>query len=111
MARVVVQVHARYYGRGPTKAKAVWEDTVVCVVLEDLFTPGEKTLIDAGKFELVRDTRQAFQDEIEPVLRHEIEEITGHTTRAFTNQVSVENFGSEVFMLEDGEPIETVEAD
>jgi uncharacterized protein YbcI len=101
IARVVVQVHSRYYGRGPTKAKAVWQDQVVCVVLEDLFTPGEKVLIDGGKFDHVRESRQAFQDQIEPVLRHAIEEITGRATRAFTSQVSTDNFGSEVFVLDD----------
>jgi uncharacterized protein YbcI len=102
IARAVVQVHARFYGRGPTKAKAVWRDEVVCVALEDLFTQGEKVLVQAGKFDQVRDTRLAFQDEVEPVLRAEIEAITGHRVRAFTSQVSVDNFGSEVFVLADG---------
>jgi uncharacterized protein YbcI len=108
IARVVVQVHSNYYGRGPTKAKAVWQEQVVCVVLEDLFTQGEKLLIEGGKFDQVREVRVAFQDEIEPVLRREIERITGHKTLAFTSQVSRNNFGAEVFVLEDGPPAEPV---
>jgi uncharacterized protein YbcI len=106
IARVVVQVHSRYYGRGPTKAKAVWNDQVVCVVLEDLFTPGEKLLIAGGKFSQVREIRVAFQDQIEPILRTEIEQITGHKTRAFTSQVAQNNFGAEVFLLEDKSELE-----
>jgi uncharacterized protein YbcI len=108
IARVVVQVHSRYYGRGPTKAKAIWQEQVVCVVLEDLFTQGEKLLIEGGKFDQVRGVRVAFQDEIEQVLRGEIEEITGRKTRAFTSQVSRDNFGAEVFVLEDGSPADPV---
>ncbi len=106
IARVVVQVHSRYYGRGPTKAKAVWHDEVVCVVLEDLFTPGEKLLIAGGKFGQVREVRVAFQDQIEPILRAEIEQITGRKTLGFTSQVAQNNFGSEVFLLDDKSELE-----
>jgi hypothetical protein len=36
-------------------------DYVICF-LEDVYTPVEQTLIDAGRFDTVRDTRNAFQD-------------------------------------------------
>jgi len=100
IARSVVQVHSRFYGRGPTKAKAIWRDEIVCVILEDLYTQGEKLLIGAGKFEQVRASRVAFQDEVEPLLRAEIEAITGRRTRGFTSQVSIDNLGAEVFVLD-----------
>lgn len=43
IARGVVGVHARYYGRGPTKAKAIWRNDVVVVILEEIFTKAEET--------------------------------------------------------------------
>ena len=101
ISREVVRVHARYYGRGPTKAKTVWRNDIVVVVLEEVFTKAELVLVEAGRFEQVRAHRQAFQDEIEPLLRQIVERATGRRVRAFLSQVSGENRGiaSEVFVL------------
>jgi uncharacterized protein YbcI len=101
ISREVVQLHARYYGRGPTKAKSVWRNDVVVVVLEEVFTKAELVLVEAGRFDQVRSHRQAFQDEIEPLLCRIVERATGRPVRAFLSQVSGEDRGiaSEVFVL------------
>lgn len=103
IAREVVRVHARYYGRGPTKAKAVWRHDVVVVILEEIFTRSEEVLVDAGRFEQVRSHRQAFQDQVEPLLRNVVEQAAGHPVRAFLSQVSAEGIASEVFVLDGGD--------
>jgi uncharacterized protein YbcI len=103
IAREIVRIHARYYGRGPTKAKAVWRGDIVVVVLEEIFTQGEVVLTEAGHFEQVRLNRQAFQDQVEPLFRQAVEQTTGRPVRAFLSQVSREGVASEVFVLEGAE--------
>lgn len=99
ISREVVQIHARYHGRGPTKAKAIWRNDIVVVVLEDIFTKAEEVLLGAGRFEQVRAHRQVFQDQVEPLFRAVVEEATGHHVRAFLSQVTEEGIASEVFVL------------
>jgi uncharacterized protein YbcI len=88
ISRAVVHVHAQFYGRGPTKARTSWAgDHVVCA-LEEIYTPAERTLIDAGNFDKVRMMRIAFQDAVEPLLRAAVEEATGRSVRAVFSQIS-----------------------
>lgn len=100
IAREVVRIHARHFGRGPTKAKAVMRDDSVVVVLEEVFTKAEELLVEAGHFDQVRNHRQLFQDQVEPLFRNVVEQATGRTVRAFLSQVSPEGVGCEVFVLE-----------
>src|SRR3954447_14325671 len=99
IAREVVQVHARYYGRGPTKAKAIWRHDIVVVVLEEIFTKAETVLVQAGRFDQVRSHRMAFQDQAEPLFKNVVEQATGRSVRGFLSQVSAEGIASEVFVL------------
>ena len=100
ISREIVQLHARLYGRGPTKAKThVHADYVLCA-LENVFTPAESTLIDAGKQDLVRETRVAFQDATRDVFVAIVERATGRRVRAFHCQIdAVSNTAAEVFLL------------
>lgn len=100
IAREIVRIHARYYGRGPTKAKAIWRGDIVVVVLEEIFTQGELLLTEARRFEQVRTNRQAFQDQVEPLFRQAVEQATGRRVRAFLSQVAEEGVAAEVFVLE-----------
>jgi uncharacterized protein YbcI len=99
ISRAVVRIHSEYYGRGPTRARTALGNGVITVVLEGLFTPAERTLVAAGRFELVRATRIAFQDDVEPLLRHGVEEITGMPVVGFLSQIALNDLGAEVFVL------------
>ena len=99
ISRGIVRIHARFYGRGPTKAKTVWRDDIVVCVLEDLFTKAEQLLVDGGRFEDVRAHRTAFQDEVEPLFRGCVEAVTGRRVQSFLNQVSADGVACEVFVL------------
>ncbi len=101
ISRAVVRIHAEYYGRGPERARTIWDRDVIVCLLEDIYTPAERTLIAAGRFDQVRSVRTALQDEIEPLLRGAVEAITGRPVRAFLSQVSREPaLAAEVFVLE-----------
>lgn len=99
ISREIVRIHARYYGRGPTRARAIWRHDVVVVVLEEIFTKSEEVLVEGNQFQHVRSHRQAFQDQVEPLFCHAVENATGRRVRAFLSQVTEEGIASEVFVL------------
>jgi uncharacterized protein YbcI len=61
----LVQLHSRYYGKGPTKAKTHQVDDTVVSILKGGFTRVERTLIDTGQIESVYQMRRAFQQVME----------------------------------------------
>jgi uncharacterized protein YbcI len=99
ISREVVGIYAEYYGRGPTKAKTVWREDVVTCVLEDAFTRAERVLVDGGRFQQVRDNRQAFQEAIEPLLREVLTKVTGRRVDSCLSQINDKGVAIEVFVL------------
>ncbi len=101
VSREIVGIYAEYYGRGPTKAKTLWREDVVTCILEDAFTRAERVLVDGGRFDQVRTNRQAFQDEIEPLLRETIERVTGRRVETCLSQINRDGVAGEIFVLGD----------
>lgn len=101
ISREIVRLHARMFGRGPTRAKTyLYEDFALCI-LEDVLTRAEKTLVAAGNTEQVHATRMAFQDAVRPDFVAIVEEATGRTVRAFVSQVHVDpELAVELFLFE-----------
>jgi uncharacterized protein YbcI len=99
ISREIVGIYAEYYGRGPAKAKTVWREDVVTCVLKDAFTRAERVLVDGDRFEQVRINRQAFQEQIEPLLREAIERVTGRRVRSCLSQINPAGVAVEVFVL------------
>jgi uncharacterized protein YbcI len=105
ISRAIVGIHSKYYGRGPRLARTRIDGDVVVCVLEDIYTPAEATLIEAGKFEQIRQTRVAFQDAVEPLMRTAVEEAMGQAVRMFFSQVSRDPpAAAEVFVLHPEQP-------
>jgi uncharacterized protein YbcI len=101
VSREIVQLHARLFGRGPTKAKAyVGADFVLCV-LQEIFTTAERTLIDADRAEHVRATRAAFAEAVSTDFIRIVEDASGRAVRAFVSAVHIDpEFAAELFLLE-----------
>ena len=73
----MVQLHKRYYGKGPTKARSyILGDMVVCL-MRGGFTKAEETLIESGRAGLVHEQRGEFQAVLKEEFASSIEEITG----------------------------------
>jgi uncharacterized protein YbcI len=105
ISREIVRLHARLYGRGPTKAKTWLNPEFVLCALEDIFTPAETTLIGAGNEDLVRQTRNAFQDATRDEFVGIVERATGRRVRAFHSQIDPRsNTATEAFLLEEALP-------
>jgi uncharacterized protein YbcI len=104
----LVQLHSRYYGKGPTKAKThMVNDTVVCI-LRDGFTTVERTLLDTGEIESVYRMRRSFQQAMEGEFRRIVEEATGRNVIAYMSSIHVDpDLAVEMFVMEPlDEPVE-----
>src|SRR5436190_1981885 len=97
----MVQLHKRYYGKGPTKARSyVMGDLVVCL-MRGGFTKAEETLIESGRASIVHEQRGEFQQALKQEFTGAIEEVTGRKVRAFMSNTHEEPaLIVEIFLLE-----------
>lgn len=103
ISNAIVHLLSRHYGRGPTKAKTYLFDNYVFCVLQNVLTTSEETLIQAGKHDLVRKSRIAFQDVLADEFKAAVEKATGRRVVGYHSQVIFDpNMGFEVFVLENG---------
>jgi len=103
----LVQLHSRYYGKGPTKAKTHMVDDAVISILRGGFTTVERTMIDRGHIDAVHTMRRGFQAVMEEQFRSVVQEATGRTVVAYMSQVHTNpDLDVEIFVLEPtaGEP-------
>jgi uncharacterized protein YbcI len=101
ISKAMTKLHRDHYGRGPDSVRTVvGYDHVICF-LEDLYTTVERTLLERGEIEAVRQTRLAFQRAMEPTFVAAIEEVMGRKVRSFLSQVSFDpDVSVEIFILE-----------
>lgn len=101
ISREIVQLHSNSYGRGPTKAKTYVHDDYVLCLLEDVFTPAERTLVNAGKTEEVAASRSAFQDAVREEFISIVTNACEREVRAFLSMVHLgPEVSAELFVLE-----------
>jgi uncharacterized protein YbcI len=104
ISREMVRLYKELFGRGPTKARTEFAgpDIVICS-LENTFTPAERSLVEMGEHQRLRDTRMYFQAATADKFREIIERLTGRKVRAFVSGLDAEvDICSEVFYLENG---------
>jgi uncharacterized protein YbcI len=100
IAREMSRLHSEYYGRGPTKTRTVITEDVVIVVLEETFTRAERTLVDRGESEAVRDIRRRFQQQMQEEFTAVVEQATGRKVRAFLSESNLEaDVSVEIFLM------------
>jgi uncharacterized protein YbcI len=111
VSNAIVGIHRQYYGRGASRARTVMGADYVICFMEDIYTPVERTLIDAGRFAAVQETRSAFQATMRERFSQAVEEIVGRKVIGFLSQVHVDpDLSVETFILEpasDGGPAES----
>ena len=99
ISNALVALHKEQFGRGPTKAQSNFAgaDTLVCI-LEDALLPAERTMVEMGEQQRVREARLFFQIATAAQFIETVESITGRTVRAFASasdpdrSVVMENF-------------------
>ena len=101
ISNAITRIHREHYGRGATTVRTIMQRNYIVSFLEDIYTPIERTLIDAGHPERVRETRQIFQDAMRDRFSQAVEEATGRRVVAFMSQVHFDpDLACEVFVLE-----------
>ena len=101
ISQAIVRIHAEHYGKGATHAKTYVWDNLVVTVLRDVLTTAERTLVEVGRTDSVRDLRTTFQCAMEQTFRSAIERLTGRRVQSFLSQVDPANgLSVEVFVLE-----------
>lgn len=97
----LVKLHARCYGRGPTKARTVMVEDIVVCSLREPFTRAERTLLDLGRRDEVAAMRAAFQDELRAEFHEVIERLVGRRVTASVADIHVDpDMAVQVFFLE-----------
>jgi uncharacterized protein YbcI len=104
MSNEMVRLYKDLFGRGPTKARTNFAgpDCLVCT-LENSLTPAERSMVQLGELQRLRDVRLVFQHAREKDFRAAAERITGRRVRAFVSGMDVcEDIATEIFYF-DGE--------
>jgi uncharacterized protein YbcI len=100
VTNAVVGLHRTYYGKGPTRSKSYLLDDVLICVMRDVFTTVERTLVEAGEGDKVRETRLAFQDAMRERFVEAVEGIMERRVVGFTSQVLLDQDAAvEAFVL------------
>lgn len=107
----LVQLHSRFYGKGPTKAKTHLVDDTVVSILRGGFTTAERTLIANGDDDSVHQMRRSFQQVMEEDFTQVVEEAMGRKVVAYMSQIHTDpDLAVEFFELEPEEAGAGVEA-
>ena len=107
----MVRAQKRFFGKGPTQAKSYFVDDMLIIVMKGGLTAAEKTLLDGGEEDQVREFRQAFENEMSGRLSEMIEELTGRNVVSYQSQIMfAPNRVVEMFVFDDQPPAELIKA-
>jgi uncharacterized protein YbcI len=79
----IVALLKEFYGRGPTRTKAYYEDDLVVCLLRGGFSRVEKTLLEGGRSSSVIQQRMEFQELMRGRFEAVIERATGRRVIGF----------------------------
>ena len=101
LSNALVALMKEHWGKGPTAAKSFINDEYVFVVLEGGLTRNEETLLAAGRDDLVRQYRLAFQEVVGDTATGAVEELTGRRVIGYHSQIVFRPARAfEIFVLE-----------
>jgi uncharacterized protein YbcI len=98
----MVRLYKELFGRGPSRARTSFAgpDALLCT-LTGTFTPAERSLVELGEHERLRETRLFYQHAREQDFRDAVERLTGRKVVGFMSAVdTVADLACEVFYLE-----------
>jgi uncharacterized protein YbcI len=101
LANAMVGMQKKFYGRGPTAAKAWILDDYVFVVMEGGLTTNEETLLADGKQAVVRSYRLSFQETVAPTTMAAVAKLVGRNVLSYHSQIVFDPPRTfEIFVLE-----------
>lgn len=101
VSKMLVRVHVKHAGRGPTTVRTFLNEDVITSVLEDALTPVEKTLAGDGQAETIERVRHKLQKSMRDDMVTQVETITGRRVRVFLSANELDpDVAVETFLLE-----------
>jgi uncharacterized protein YbcI len=97
----MVGLYKKLFGRGPTRARTSWAgpDTLLCT-LENSMTPAEKSMVELGEKQRLRDVRLFFQHATSDQFCEVAERLSGRRVRGFVSGMDVDSdISAELFYL------------
>ena len=88
ICNAITRALKRTSGKGPTKVKAYSTPDHVAVVVQDMLTPLERTLLEDGHEELVSEARQVITGRVANECRATIEQATGRRVVGWQTDVN-----------------------
>lgn len=106
ISREMVRLKAQYYGKGATEVKTyVCDDWVFCVMKGGMTTV-ERTLLEHGEEQLVRQVRLRFQENMDQSFMGAVARLTGRRVLTYQSQVVFDpHFTIEIFLLSPPDPV------
>jgi uncharacterized protein YbcI len=86
----LVQLALRHIGRGPTRARTSINTNFVLVVLDDVLTRAERSLLEAGERELIRRQRVVLAELMREEAIAIVQGATGRSVRALLSDIDPE---------------------
>jgi len=84
VTRELIGLHKRFYGRGATRAKALFaHPNLLLVEMEDVFLTMEHTMVEKGQREFVRHARRTFQSAMRDEFIGAVEAQTGRLVESY----------------------------
>jgi uncharacterized protein YbcI len=102
LSNEMVRIYKDQFGRGPTKVRSYYAgpDTLVCL-LENTFTPAERSLQGMGEHQRLREMRMFFQYASAGEFTEAVLTATGRRVRSFISGIDTNtDIACEVFVLE-----------
>lgn len=82
-----VTMQKDYWGLGPVQAKSYMMDDLLLIVMRGGMTRAERTMLDFGQHDMVRNFRQTFENEMTQNLTGKIEQLTGRKVLTYQSQI------------------------
>ena len=101
ISNAMARIKREFYGKGPSRTRTFICDRIIFSILDDVLTPVEITLKQAGRTALVRRTRLTFEDIMTRTFIGEIERLTGARVLACHSQIVFDpDMAIEIFVLD-----------
>ncbi|HEV2724244.1 MAG TPA: DUF2294 domain-containing protein [Thermoleophilaceae bacterium] len=107
----MVRAQKEFFGKGPTKAKSYMLDDMLIIVMRGGMTTAEKTMLDFGHPDQVRQFRQLFENSMTERLTGKMEELTGRKILTYQSQILFEpDVVVEIFVFDSEGSSDAIEA-
>jgi uncharacterized protein YbcI len=91
----------RFWGKGPKNVKSYIIDDLVLIVMRGGLTVAERTMVDFGQHDLVRQFRQVFENEMTSELSQMIEQLAKRKVLTYQSQILFDpDVVIEIFVLD-----------